>query len=250
MRYLFSAVAAAYVLMTGPAWSQQAPQLDPLAPCEVALQPDNGLPAWAVGFWAFGFLDAGSGEAHTVTPERLDTMLGILRNECTKDPSMRLYDLARVLVQGQQNQEPPIAQAGRDLLMRFFNPNEDLAALTMSLKPTPEDVRFVYAEPLASNLIQAYEGLFAPGTVIGPKPNHSQLLTTFATTGALKAGDPVLRDFPGGYREVLSYIVNDVPIARFKFVEKGETLGLAFDGLIYVNDHWVLMPKPWRGLSE
>ena len=50
--------------------------------------------------------------------------------------------------------------------------------------------------------------------------------------------------------DVLDYFVSDVPIGRFKFVEQGETLGLAFDGLIFVNDHWVFMPKPWRALPE
>jgi len=30
---------------------------------------------------------------------------------------------------------------------------------------------------------------------------------------------------------------------------KGKTTGLAFDGLIYVNNRWVLMPKPWRALN-
>ena len=33
------------------------------------------------------------------------------------------------------------------------------------------------------------------------------------------------------------------------FVEPGESLGLAFDGLIFVNGRWVLMPKPWRVLE-
>ena len=37
--------------------------------------------------------------------------------------------------------------------------------------------------------------------------------------------------------------------SRFKFVTKGQTAGLAFDGLIYVNNRWVLMPKPWRALN-
>jgi len=32
-------------------------------------------------------------------------------------------------------------------------------------------------------------------------------------------------------------------------VKQGETIGLAFDGLVYVNGHWVIMPKPWRALK-
>jgi hypothetical protein len=39
-------------------------------------------------------------------------------------------------------------------------------------------------------------------------------------------------------------------IYRFKFVEPGKDLGMAFDGLIYVNGHWRIFPKPWRALGK
>jgi hypothetical protein len=70
-----------------------------------------------------------------------------------------------------------------------------------------------------------------------------------ATTAGLLAGDAVLSDFPGGYKDILPYMIGDHPIVRFKFITSGETLGLAFDGLVFVNDRWVLMPKPWRYLE-
>ena len=35
-------------------------------------------------------------------------------------------------------------------------------------------------------------------------------------------------------------------VYRFKFVEPGEDLGMAFDGLVNVNGHWRIFPKPWR----
>jgi hypothetical protein len=59
----------------------------------------------------------------------------------------------------------------------------------------------------------------------------------------------VAGEFPGGYAQVAQYIVKDVPIVRFKFVKPGETMGMAFDGLIHVNGRWVFMPKPWNGLK-
>jgi len=59
----------------------------------------------------------------------------------------------------------------------------------------------------------------------------------------------VLSEFPGGYEQVRGQFVGDFPIVRFKFIEPGETSGMAFDGLIFVNDRWVFMPKPWRGLN-
>jgi hypothetical protein len=53
----------------------------------------------------------------------------------------------------------------------------------------------------------------------------------------------------GGYQQVLPYFNEGFPVGRFKFVKKGETLGLKFDGLTKVNGRWVLMPKPWESLA-
>lgn len=222
--------------------------LDPLAPCGSVLASDSGVSEAAVGFWAFGYLDAATGEAHRVTADNLARMRDVLRQRCAAAPDMRLIDLAEAIAGMERSSEPQMAGEGRALLDRFFDPTADHEAMTLALKPNEVDVRAVYGEPLASQLIEHYERLFAPGTAIRPKPGQTQLLSSFATTGALKRGDPVLSEFPGGYRDVLQYFVADVPIARFKFVEPGETLGLAFDGLIHVNGRWVMMPKPWSAL--
>ena len=232
--------------LAGPAAAATA--FDPAAPCAQMLSPESGVPQIAIGFWAFGFVDGTTAKPHQVTPDSLDKMLGEVRQRCAAAPEAGLSTIAAQIGTSDKGGEPAVAEDGRALLQRFFDPAEDHGALTLALKPSPEDVRAVYAEPLASALIDTYEGVFVPGAVIEPKPEHKQLLATFTTTGRLKAGDPVLAEFPGGYKDVLQYIVADVPIGRFKFVEPGETLGLAFDGLIFVNDHWVFMPKPWRAL--
>lgn len=243
-------VSVAAVATIGRAAAQSPPTFDPLGPCATYLGENGPISPIAIGFWAFGFLDAATGASHEVSVKRLDAILRVFRGECAKAPETRMFDLAAKFAESQTNKEPEGAEAGRELLMRFFDAAEDHGALTLSLKPSAEDVRAVYAEPLASALIENYEQMFVPGAAIEPKPEQTQLLSTFTTTGRLKARDPALADFPGGYEDVLDYFVSDVPIGRFKFVEQGETLGLAFDGLIFVNDHWVFMPKPWRALPE
>lgn len=227
----------------------EEPVLDPLAPCGEALAPDAALPEVAIGFWAFGYRDAATGAAHAVTPDSMAKMSEALRARCAEDPTARLIDVAAIVASMEPVAEPPVAAEGRALLDRFFDPRADHEAMTLALKPTPEDVRAVYAEPLAARLIQSYDQLFVAGAAIQPKAGQTQLLATFTSTAALKRRDPVLAEFPGGYEDVLPYIVGDVPIARFKFVEPGETLGMAFDGLVHVNGRWVFMPKPWNALD-
>ena len=135
---------------------------------------------------------------------------------------------------------------GKALLRKFLDPKADRAALTWALKPTDADVKAVYGEPLGSKLAAFYAQMFKPGTAIGPKDGQTELLYVYATTAQIKAGAPVAGEFPGGYAKVAQYMIKDVPIVRFKFVKPGETTGMAFDGLMYVNGRWVFMPKPWN----
>ncbi|MCW2307296.1 hypothetical protein [Rhodobium gokarnense] len=133
----------------------------------------------------------------------------------------------------------------RALLTRFLDPAADRASLTGELQPFTEDYAAAYKEPVATRLEQIYANLWGTGVAIGPKPGQTELLVTFATTDQLIAGEPVLAEFPGGYKAVLPHLKPGNAIVRFKFVEPGETIGMAFDGLIHVNGHWVLIPKPW-----
>ncbi len=107
----------------------------------------------------------------------------------------------------------------------------------------------VYADPLASKLAEGYGKMMKPGVKIGPKPDQDALFLFVTTTKTLQRDPEALANFPGGYKKVISYFKADMPIARFKFVKSGERLGMAFDGLVFVNDHWVLMPRPWRALK-
>ena len=138
----------------------------------------------------------------------------------------------------------------RARLLAFLQPDAERARLTWAMKPTEADIRAVYADPLASKLIAAYGEMFTPDVSIGPKDAQTEVLTWYATTKELREGNPILREFPGGYKKVAGLMQGEYPILRFKFVEPGETMGLAFDGLIFVNDHWVLMPKPWRYVGD
>jgi hypothetical protein len=263
---------------------------DPAAPCsDLLLTGDAGDKTLSV-FWASGYLAKTDGKERTINQAHIEGLYGVLQQVCKQAPEMSFqqtvdrFAVAQLpkkpvtapvkipkttaqpapQVTAQQQPTPQAAPkatatparaeqpalAGRDLLQKFFDPNADRAALTMALKPTPEDIRTVYAEPLASDLIALYDDMFKPGITIGPKPEHSEIYSVETTTLKLRNRPAIRKKFPGGYKDVIPYLQGNNVIIRFKFVKAGETTGLAFDGLVFVNGHWVLMPKPWRAVQE
>ncbi len=147
-----------------------------------------------------------------------------------------------------ENASDELAQA-RTLLEAFLNPDADLKALTAKLRPTAEEVAQVYAEPFATRLHEFYEPAWDLGKqVIGPKEGQTALLVDGVPSESIRAWDGTAKEIlPGGYEEVKDFIKPGFIVHRFKFVKPGETSGMAFDGLIKVGQHWIILPKPWRG---
>lgn len=240
MKILPALLALTLTGFSGPALAQSV-GFDPAAPCVQTLTNSEQINQALAAAWALGYRQD-SGETDI---RKLEKTLDELSQKCLDDTQKSLVQLLDAAAESAPGSEAD----ARALLMRFLAPDADLAALVASLKPDGDDVRRVYKEPLAGKLLAAYNGMYTPGVTFGPKPGQSELRLVYTTTGALRSGDAALAEFPGGYKKLLDYFNEDVPIVRFKFVEPGETLGLAFDGLVFVNNHWVLMPKPWRQLD-
>ncbi|AXI46825.1 hypothetical protein C1J03_12800 [Sulfitobacter sp. SK012] len=241
--------AAVFAATLGTSALAQEGGFDPRQTCGEVLMDASDADRMMAAAWTFGFLAANTNDIRPVDRQNNTTLLGNLDRACAASPNTTL--LALVGGSAKHTADVPGSEAeARALLMKFYEPGTDRNALTQALLPTPEDIRFVYAEPLASALVKTYGESFGPGTTFGPKPDHNEVLMAYGTTRQLAERQAVLREFPGGYKDVLQYFRADVPIVRFKFVTKGETLGLAFDGLVFVNERWVIMPKPWRSLPQ
>ncbi len=247
MKVLLKAILIAGLSFGAAGTAAHAQGFDPRQPCSVILGNADDATLNAVGAWTFGYLAAKQSDPRPVNQQNINVILRNLNNTCIENGTQSLLDLVSGDPKASSEAAGSEAQA-RALLMAFFEPDADLVALTAAILPTEEEVHMVYKDPLASRMYQGYAAALKPGIKFGPKPEQDALLLIYATTGQLQSGDAVLREFPGGYKDVLTYFKTDVPIVRFKFVKQGETIGLAFDGLVYVNDHWVIMPKPWRAL--
>ena len=257
-----TALAVIGLLACAAPTKAEEPYLDPTASCSAALSGDSEHLFFAAAY-AFGYNNAVHNTIRPIIPSSVPKVLGLLRDQCLKDPGQSFHQAVVAVIGKAQTGAPPakvirsgreLEAEGKQLLKKFLDPATDKAALTWSLKPRPEDVRAAYREPLASALIAGYDKLFKPGVAIGGKPGQTDMRTLFTHFSALQNGKKVLREFPGGYEKVLPYMItapgSDPVIARFVFVQPGETRGMAFDGLIHVNGRWVFMPKPWRVIPQ
>lgn len=151
---------------------------------------------------------------------------------------------------GSKGLDYPGTEAGaKALLADLMKPDADRKAMTKALKPQAEDYAAYFDGDAADKAKKGYEKLWSdPKAVISPKDGQTELLLWTATTDDLKAGKGNAGKFPGGYKRVADKLKPGITVVRFKFVKPGAKIGMAFDGLAYVNGHWAFFPKPWHVL--
>jgi hypothetical protein len=144
---------------------------------------------------------------------------------------------------------PGTEEGAKQLLGEFLKPGADHPALTKQLRPSKDDYKAVYGDA-ADKLAATYDPVWDKGDlVIKPNEGQTELKLASASSDDLKNGTGNAGEFPGGYKKVADKLQSGVTLYRFKFVKPGEDSGMAFDGLVYVNGHWVIIPKPWRALG-
>lgn len=142
-------------------------------------------------------------------------------------------------------------EGARTLLLQFVAPNADHVALTGSLRPTSEDYKAMFDAKTATKVeaSQAKEWN-SHKAVLKPKKGQTEVKLWSATGTELAQGTGPAKDFPADYKKIGKHLNASLLFYRFKFVEPGKDTGTAYDGLTYVNNHWVIAPKSWRALES
>ncbi|WP_439813916.1 hypothetical protein [Zavarzinia sp. CC-PAN008] len=112
-------------------------------------------------------------------------------------------------------------------------------ALAQKWKPTAEQIAAIAASEADAALLSAYsDAVYASisGSKAAAKPGQTEILVT----------GPALGDLPGGYGKEMAHFRDGVEFYGFKYVEPGQTSGMAYDGLIRVDGQWIFIPKAWR----
>lgn len=165
---------------------------------------------------------------------------------------------------GSSATQPPVSvdpQAGypgtdhgaADLMSRL-GATGDLALL-QSMKPKTADYQALFESGFAEQAQRFYEGQMwasmPPTAQPFADPDQTDVRVWGAKTEDIRRWTPaVSQNFPGGYKEIKDYLKPGLTMYSIDLVRPGEDLGMAFNGLVYVNGHWAYFPKPWRVLDS
>lgn len=142
------------------------------------------------------------------------------------------------------------ASGAKELLAAFAKPGADHAALTNALRPKADDYAAVFAGDAAQKVKAGVEPLWDGGKLtLKPSADQTDVTVVGAPQPELAKGDGNAVHCPGGYKDIAAKIQPSVVVHCARFVKPGEKGGLHVDGLVYVNGHWAIFPKPWRFLK-
>lgn len=141
-------------------------------------------------------------------------------------------------------------KAAWTLLSRFVHASPaEAMALTLTLEPRDADWARVFVGQAATQAEAGYRELWAAPVAPLPRPGQSTILLTAALALELQVDTERSRAFPGGYRQIAHLLAPNRIWVAWKYVVPNERAGMAWDGLVWMDDHWAWFPKPWRVLT-
>jgi hypothetical protein len=116
-------------------------------------------------------------------------------------------------------------------------------SLAASLAPRPGDFARAFTAHAAAAAERAYAG--APAARVAAIEGAGELQIALAPAGMLGDDNDLSRQFPSGYRAIAHLLAPERIWARWKYPQAG----MAYDGLVWLDERWVWFAKPYRVLS-
>ncbi|MCT7973039.1 hypothetical protein [Laspinema olomoucense] len=118
-----------------------------------------------------------------------------------------------------------------------------------SLQPRDEDYAQIFVPEAAEIAQKGYKELWAQSPVPQPQPGQTEILIALGRAEELSSESGIAEVFPGGYQSIAHYLLPDKVWLTWKYVKPGETSGMTYDGLVWLEDRFAWFPKPWKVLS-
>lgn len=128
--------------------------------------------------------------------------------------------------------------------------NDRTGRIVARLRPRAEDYLNVFEPDVADSARSACEAVWDKGIAVQVNPAQTETLIAVAPAGMLRGENELSRHFPGGYRTIAQSLNPRRVWAAWKYVEPGKSSGMAYDGLVWCDDHWAWFPKIYRLLGS
>ncbi|MCP2728019.1 hypothetical protein [Limnofasciculus baicalensis] len=119
-----------------------------------------------------------------------------------------------------------------------------------ALQPRSEDYPLVFVPEVVEKAQKGYEAFWAKSPFPQAEAGQTEILVAIGKAEELSSEIGIGEVFPGGYRQIAHYLLPDKIWLTWKYVKPGETSGMAYDGLVWLEERFVWFPKPWRILAE
>ncbi len=119
------------------------------------------------------------------------------------------------------------------------------ADYVQSLCPTRKDCLRLFDEDLADDIAAGAAKLYREPFTANPGDRYTELESTAAPAGMLRWHNELSNKFPQGYRSIAGWMVPD-GIWMTWAVKSPEGGSVRYDGLAWVDDHWIWLPKAFR----
>lgn len=130
------------------------------------------------------------------------------------------------------------------MLSAFLHPGPEAAAAMIALRPRPEDYGRVFGPQVAEGMARAYEHLWRGPLLIRAKSHQTQVRVFVCRAADLAFESDAARSFPAGYRALVPYLEPEPVWIRWKYTAPGSRLGMAYEGLVALDDRWAWFPRP------
>ena len=142
-----------------------------------------------------------------------------------------------------------VVRQAESILAPFLNPlltTEKNIEMVVNLKPKESDYDRVFIPHVSDFAKQTYQDLWGQPPPVTFKSTQKNLKVFALYSDDFLHDESHLNHFPGGCFQVSHLMQPHMVWLAWKFLEPGQNLGMAYDGLVFMGDRFAWFPKPWK----
>lgn len=142
-----------------------------------------------------------------------------------------------------------LAETAPELIAKMANPD-----FIQTLKPSRADIATLFDENLVDSCMQCVDSMYQQSVKIPNLSQQHEIDVVAAPAGLLRWSNMLSEKFPGGYRDIAGWMTPNRIWLTWTITSKvnkehNQLNTIRYDGLVWLDDKWVWLPKIFRYLT-